>query len=477
MSSKSVIEKAFIVSGLPHIYLAPEKSKGWQSLHSNYAKVKKEIDEINPDLILYYSTGWLSVLGYMFQGREKPKWMHVDSNWHELGEIGYEFEVDTEFPKLYADEVKQFGHNTRVVDYEGFPIDTGTIVAQKFLNPDNKYKAAMVSCNMYSEKEENIKLGQAAARALSKHGKKAVAVLVSNLSNRFEIHDIDPAKDKISSLKDDEWNQKVLEMLSQGDLEDVSQTAREFSRQANADMGFRGIWWLNGLCGENNDFKGKVYDYQPVWGSGAALVSLSPEEPILARSIEDCMSQEEASQAGLVDGIADTKPSLTTDSSSALKPNSILKTESTKDKKTSSLSIKNTHIQSSGAPEPVGAYPHARVEGDFIFLSGVGPRKKGTKVIPGVVLDKKGNIESYDVEVQTQSVIDNVKMIIEDAGGSIEDVVDIQVFLTNMKDDFQIFNKVYADTFKDIGATRTTIEVLSLPTPIAVEFKVVAKRR
>ncbi|MGZ3696254.1 MAG: RidA family protein [Bdellovibrionota bacterium] len=132
-------------------------------------------------------------------------------------------------------------------------------------------------------------------------------------------------------------------------------------------------------------------------------------------------------------------------------------------------------VDAAKAPEPVGAYPHARREGEFLFLSGVGPRERGKKEIPGVTLDSSGNIKAYDVETQTRSVINNVKMILEASGSSLEKIVDIQVFLTNMKADFPIFNKIYAEHFAKIQATRTTIEVGSLPTPIAVEFKVIAK--
>lgn len=131
-------------------------------------------------------------------------------------------------------------------------------------------------------------------------------------------------------------------------------------------------------------------------------------------------------------------------------------------------------IMSRRAPEPMGAYPHARKVGNFLFLSGVGPRKKGSSEIPGVQLNERGEVVKKDVALQTQSVIDNVRMILESSGSSLSSVVDIQVFLTDMKNDFKIFNKVYADTFAEIGPARTTVEVLSLPTPIAVEFKVIA---
>ncbi len=131
-------------------------------------------------------------------------------------------------------------------------------------------------------------------------------------------------------------------------------------------------------------------------------------------------------------------------------------------------------IHSSKAPEPVGAYPHARKVGHLLFLSGVGPRKAGTKIIPGTTLDASGNVIAHNIEEQTLSVIENVKIILEDAGSSLDKVVDVTVFLTDMKTDFKRFNKVYADHFGHYGATRTTVEVGALPTPIAVEFKVIA---
>ncbi|MCW3084721.1 MAG: 2-aminomuconate deaminase [Bacteroidetes bacterium] len=131
-------------------------------------------------------------------------------------------------------------------------------------------------------------------------------------------------------------------------------------------------------------------------------------------------------------------------------------------------------INSSKAPEPVGAYPHARRVGNLLFLSGVGPRERGTKKIPGVELDDQGNIVSYDIETQCKSVFQNIKYILEDAGSSWDNIVDVQVFLTNMKDDFTIYNRVYAEWFKDNQPCRTTIEINCLPTPIAIELKVIA---
>lgn len=131
-------------------------------------------------------------------------------------------------------------------------------------------------------------------------------------------------------------------------------------------------------------------------------------------------------------------------------------------------------IVSSRAPEPVGLYPHARRVGDLLFLSGVGPRERDSKKIPGVELDGDGNIVSYDIEVQCRSVFQNVRYILEDAGSSWENIVDVTVFLTNIKADFAAYNRLYAEYFADNQPCRTTVEISSLPTPIAIELKVIA---
>src|SRR5256886_7045378 len=134
-------------------------------------------------------------------------------------------------------------------------------------------------------------------------------------------------------------------------------------------------------------------------------------------------------------------------------------------------------LESSRAPEPVGAFPHAKRVGNLLFLSGIGPRVRGRKEIPGVTLDAEGNIASYDLEIQCRAVFENVRLVLEDAGANWNDIVDVTVFLTNMKKDFLIYNKLYAEHFAGEGKpnpTRTTIQITALPTPIAIELKVIA---
>jgi 2-aminomuconate deaminase len=131
-------------------------------------------------------------------------------------------------------------------------------------------------------------------------------------------------------------------------------------------------------------------------------------------------------------------------------------------------------LNSDKAPEPVGLYPHAKRVGNLLFLSGVGPREKGTKVIPGVELDDQGNILSYDIETQCRSVFQNVRYILEASGSAWTNIVDVTVFLTNMKDDFPTYNRLWAEYFGENPPCRTTLEINCLPTPIAIELKVIA---
>jgi 2-aminomuconate deaminase len=134
-------------------------------------------------------------------------------------------------------------------------------------------------------------------------------------------------------------------------------------------------------------------------------------------------------------------------------------------------------FESRRAPEPVGAFPHAKRVGNFLFLSGIGPLLRGSKEIPGVTRDASGTIVSYDIEKQCRAVFENVRLVLEDAGAGWNDIVDVTVFLTNMKKDFTIYNKLYAEYFAGEdkpNPTRTTIEITALPTPIAIELKVIA---
>ena len=444
-----MIQKAFLVPGQPHPLLAPDRNAGWASLRRSYEAVGREIARSGAELMLVYSTQWFSVIGHLFQIDPKPSWTLVDQNWYEFGEIPYEFRIDPEFGKLYARICKEHGMQAATVNYHGFPIDTGTVVALKLLNPDNAIPASVVSCNIYAEREETRALGFAARAAIEAYGKKTIVVCVTNLSNRYEVADIDPAQDRISSQKDDEWNRKILEMLGEGRLEDVAQVARDFAREANADMGFKAIWWLGAVMGEHNKYDGKVWDYQPVWGTGNGIVELTPND-------RKQIDWEKEFDEGPI-------PTFAGSSGTGLETHNVLEHAPDVHQQSEMSSSGEDIIRTDKAPKPVGPYPHARRVGNMLFLSGIGPRKPVTGEIP------------TGIEAQTRACIENIRTILEEAGSSLEKVVDVAVYLTDMKGDFERFNKVYGEYFGKIQPTRTTVGVDSLPTPIDVELKVIAQ--
>jgi len=134
-------------------------------------------------------------------------------------------------------------------------------------------------------------------------------------------------------------------------------------------------------------------------------------------------------------------------------------------------------IKTTDAPQPVGAYPHAKRLGNLLFLSGIGPRPAGGGPVPGVTLNDDGEVSSYDVETQCHAVFANVRAVLKSAGADWDDLVDVTVYLTDIRNDFEIYNRVYAEYFSSDGPTRTTVQVSRLPTPIAIELKCIAEAK
>lgn len=473
-----MITKIYIAAGQPHFYLAADRNAQWAELKRAYERVGREIEQSGAELLLLYSTQWFSVIGHLFQTDANPKWTLVDQNWYEYGEIPYDFRIDPKFGELYCDLAKKAGMQAATVNYHGFPVDPGTVVALKLLNPNNAIPASVVSCNIYAERDETRLLGRIGRKAVDAYGKKTIIVCVTNLSNRYHTQSIDPAKDFVSSAKDDEWNRKILEILGEGRLQDVGEVARDFAREANADMNFKAIWWLSALTGENNEYDGKVHGYAPVWGTGAALVELTPVPG---------KKQEFEKEFDEVGADGDVAAGTGLDTHNVLEQQQSAPKNTPRSEMTSQPAVtpsgnpaqQNTAaggdaIRTQRAPVPVGPYPHARRVGNMLYLSGIGPRHPLTNDIPGLLRDESGNIVSHDIVLQTRACIENIRAILEEAGSSLEKVVDVTVYLTNMKRDFAAFNEVYAEYFGTIQPTRTTVGVDSLPTPIAVELKVVA---
>lgn len=291
----SQVVKGYLVPGLPHLLLKPDANPGWKKVRQAMEEVRKEIEASDADVLMIYSTYWPSVIGHQILARPMSEWVHVDEQFHALGSMPYKIKGDPALAQAYVEAATKRNLHARPIDYHGFPIDTGSVVVSNIVNPNNRLPTVIVSSNVYSDRAETIVLGKAAHDALVKQNKKAIAIVVSSLSNRIHEKKVAPAEDKIHSLKDQEWNQKFLEFLADGRLEDVSQLSRQFHKEArvNKVANFKPFWWLAAIMGQTNLYVGDVKEYQPVYGSGAAVVSLTPSAKA-ARDLEFDESDPEA---------------------------------------------------------------------------------------------------------------------------------------------------------------------------------------
>tara|TARA_B100000575_G_scaffold50014_1_gene36865 strand:- start:557 stop:1405 length:849 start_codon:yes stop_codon:yes gene_type:complete len=276
---------------------------------------------------------------------------------------------------------------------------------------------------------------------------------------------IEAGDDKIHSLKDDEWNRKVLEFLEEGRLEDVAQLSRTIHQQIRVQkvVTFKPMWWLSAMNDNRNDLTGKVLAYEALYGAGGAVVHLDPtsngkgdkeydEDDVETYQGERNVLDSEENDASVAESSSNTGPALWNPAEG------------------------EDAVNTESAPKPVGLYPHARRVGDLLYLSGVGPRQPGTNAIPGgPIRDGNGSPLEYDIKEQTRAVVENIARILEEAGSSMEKVVDVTSFLVDMDRDFAGYNEVWAETLGHYGPTRTTLAIRALPTPIAVEMKVIAK--
>ena len=470
--SEGGVVASFVVPVHPHTVLAPDQNPGWRKLRNAFDEAAQTIRDLNADLLIVYSTTWPSIIGHQIQADPNPEWVMVDHDFHDLGSIPYSFNIDAEFAHAWDDANRNRGLQSRCVNYKGFPIDVGSVVALTLLNPDNSIPAVIVSSNMYANRNETTVLAKSCLDVIKAHGRRAVAITAMSLSNRMFTDFIQPEDDKIHSLKDDEWNRKILEFLEQGRMEDVGQLSRTIHRQIRVQkvVAFKPMWWLSAMNGNRNDLTGRVLAYEAIHGAGGAVVHVDPTPSGVGdKEYDEDDVEYFQGERGVLDTAEEqsddaSRPDPAPEASTATGGPALWEPVEGEDA-----------VNTDTAPKPVGAYPHARRVGDMLYLSGVGPRQPGTNAIPGgPIHDEAGNPLDYDIKAQTQAVVNNVERVLLEAGGSLENVVDVTSFLVDMKRDFAGYNEVWAETLGRVGPTRTTLAIRSLPTPIAVEMKVVA---
>jgi 2-aminomuconate deaminase len=445
------VELALVVPRMPHPLLCPDASEGYRALADAHAEARRRIEAVNPDLIVLFSAGWSSTQGHRVQADPAPEGVQVDQDFHALGSLSYALRMDPDFGEALAAAGRARGLPIRTVAHRGFPVDTGTVTALKLLNPDNRFAASVLSCNVYADRAETMLLGRTCADVIASRDLRVVAVAVTNLSHRLHADPVPPAADRFASAKDEAWNRKLLELLAAGQLEDLHDLAWAFTNREHADAELKGIWWLASCAGVHNHHVGEVLAHAPVQGAGCAVVALQPGAPPASDGVGRAAAQTQQVVSA---------PAAWTAATSA---------------PSSGAGTGRVDVAADRAPKPVGAYPHARRVGDLLYLSGVGPRQAGTDAIPGgPIRDADGQPLEYDIEAQTHAVIDNVRRILEASGSSLDRLLDVTTFLVDMDRDFKGYNRVYAELLGGIGPTRTTLAIRALPTPIAIELKVVA---
>jgi len=266
-----MVPAAALVPGTVHL-LRPE-------LNPVYAQLADAIQELGDHFaaqgirrIVYYSTQWISVLGHLYQAKADLRGLHVDENWYELADLPFAFRVDRPLAVALAHEAERDGYQTRLVDYEGFPVDTGTIVVDRLLN-QGRFTTAMVSCCVYSDYADTVKLAQTAARAIAADGVPTAVVAVSLLSGRYFTTEIDWREDGVASPTDDQLNRQLLAHLESGRLDAAEALIPELARVAKADMGLKALAFLKGTGALAVGRRARTMAYGGLYGTGAAVVA------------------------------------------------------------------------------------------------------------------------------------------------------------------------------------------------------------
>jgi 2-aminophenol/2-amino-5-chlorophenol 1,6-dioxygenase subunit alpha len=268
------VVSAFLVPGSPLPLLQPA-ALAWGRLAAAMQRAGRALEASRPDAVLLYSTQWMAVLDQQWLTRKRSTGIHVDENWYEFGELPFDVHADTELAHACVAASPRIGVHARGINYEGFPIDTGTIVACALLGIGSVQRPLVVaSNNLYHSAETTEKLGAMAAACADEQGKRIAVVGVGGLSGSLFRTEIDPRTDRIASPEDDKWNQRVLQLIESADVAQLRRVVPEFAREARADMGFKHFHWVLGAL--KGRFVGaRVHGYGPVYGSGAAVVEFT----------------------------------------------------------------------------------------------------------------------------------------------------------------------------------------------------------
>lgn len=263
------VVSAFLVSGNP-LPLLKEDNPPWKTIAEAARSAGRALAESKPDVLLIYSTQWFAVLDQLWQTREHSTGVYVDQNWYEYGDLQMDLRTDVELAKACVETANQRSYPSKAVDYEDFPIDTGTIVANAFLNPGAKLPAVVAANNLYHDFDTTVALGKLAAEQAAQHGRRAAVIAVGGLSANYFDHDIDITQDRIVNSDDDLANRALLAAMEKGGADRLRNQIATFNASSKGDMGLKHLGWLLGGVGDFSS--ATVHGYGATYGSAAAVV-------------------------------------------------------------------------------------------------------------------------------------------------------------------------------------------------------------
>lgn len=261
---------ALLVSGSPLPLMRPDNPP-WAALVRGYDAARVALSAARPDALLIYSTQWIAVVDELWQARPRVVGLHVDENWHDVGNLRFDIRIDTALTQACIAGSAEIGVSARGVDYDGFPIDTGTIVAHSLLNPDSRTPLVVAANNIYHDWETTRRLGEMAVGKAVEQNKRVAVVGVGGLDGASFRHQIDLAEDRFASDDADAWNRDVLAAMENGDVDAVLELCPLYVKAARVDMGFKHFAWILGALGGRFS-SAVVHGYGPTYGAGAAVV-------------------------------------------------------------------------------------------------------------------------------------------------------------------------------------------------------------
>lgn len=268
------VVSAFMVPGSPLPQLRGDVP-AWGRFAAALRAAGRSLGESKPDVVLVYSTQWMAVLDQLWIARALSSGVHVDENWHEYGEQKFDIHTDVALANSCVDACRSEGIHARGVDYDQFPIDTGTITAATLMSFGTPALPIVAAANnLYHSAQQTEALGGLAARAVQAKGKRVAVIGIGGLSYSMFREPVDLAEDHLYSEADDRWNRRILALIEAGDIQALRELIPKYADEARVDMGFKHFFWVLGAL--QGKFKGaKVHEYGPLYGSGGAVVEFT----------------------------------------------------------------------------------------------------------------------------------------------------------------------------------------------------------